>query len=356
MKVVVKIGTQSILAEDGTLQEEVVADIVRQIAALKTQGVTVILVSSGAVASGRGVARRSLAREYGYTTVDKQLLASLGQHELMYAYSSLFKQYDLLTAQILLTKQDFHTRQHYLNIARLMQEILASRSIIPIINENDCVAIEELMFTDNDELAGLLAAQLGVDKLVILTSVKGVYDRHPEDPDAQVIPVIAPRQQAYSIAASKTTQGRGGMTTKMSTAHKMSALGITTHIAHAQDPDVLLQIFQGNQVGTTILPMPKKSSIKRYLAFSYKPSSGKIQINTCLFDKLVKEEKVLSILPVGIENFTGDFQKGDLIEISGPEGQKVGIGIAKYGVEKLGLYLGQKNKPALIHYDHLHVF
>ncbi|HEN4799848.1 TPA: glutamate 5-kinase, partial [Legionella pneumophila] len=168
MKIIIKVGTQSILSVDGSPIYYVLNNLVNQIIYLKNLGHQVILVSSGAVGSGRKIAKNSLGKTYGDTVGEKQLLASIGQPELMNLYSSLFKNENILVSQLLLTKQDFHTRQHYLNIARLLTELLKHQNIIPIVNENDSVAIEELMFTDNDELAGLIAAQINADYLILL--------------------------------------------------------------------------------------------------------------------------------------------------------------------------------------------
>ena len=356
MRIVIKVGTQAILAQDGTLLKSTLSVLVGQIAALQGAGHHVALVSSGAVGSGRRVARELLGREYGNTIGEKQVLASLGQHELMHAYANMFEPYKMAAAQLLLTRQDFQTRQHYLNIARLLRGILEHKNIVPVINENDSVAIEELMFTDNDELAGLIAAQLNADKLIILTSVSGVYDGHPDHPDSRLIPVISAAAKALpEISNAKSAQGRGGMFSKLGTARKMSALGITTHIAGIHEPDVIARIAGGEQVGTTILPARKKSNLKKWIAFSEGRQSGVIHINGPLFGILKKNERVVSILPVGIESCSGDFKKGDLIEIAAPDGRKIGIGIARYGAEKLRECLGLKGKPEFIHYDHLHL-
>lgn len=355
MRIVIKVGTQSILSQTGEIRDGVLLSIVKQITELQKTGAHLVLVSSGAVGSGRRVSRELLGREYGSSIGEKQLLASLGQHELLHAYSMLFKKHGILSAQLLLTKQDFHTRQHYLNIARLLREILEHNNIIPIINENDSVAIEELMFTDNDELAGLIAAQLGADKLIILTSVKGVYDGHPDDPNSKVIPIINPEEKHHQVSVIKTAHGRGGMVSKLSTAQKMSALGISTHIAHIDEPEVIVRIANGESLGTTILPFKKKSSTKRWIAFNCSKNNGRVQINTCLEQIIERKDRIISILPIGIEKCTGDFEKGDLVNIIGPNGNKIGIGIAKYGSKKLRDYLGLKNKPVFIHYDHLYI-
>jgi len=356
MKIVIKVGTQAILAPDGTFLKSAAATLVKQIVQLQQDGHHVALVSSGAVGSGRRVAREILGREYGSSIGEKQVLASLGQHELMHAYAAMLEPYKMAAAQLLLTRQDFQTRQHYLNIARLLREILGHKNIIPIINENDSVAIEELMFTDNDELSGLIAAQMNADKLIILTGVRGVYDGPPDHPDSRLIPVIDPQQKNLpEISAEKSAQGRGGMLSKLGTARKMSDLGITTHIASIHEESVIVRIVSGEQLGTVILPAKKKSNIKKWIAFSAGKQNGVIHINAPLFDILKANERVISILPVGISKCSSDFKKGDLIEIAAPNGKKIGVGIARYGADKLQEYLGLKGKPEFIHYDHLHI-
>ena len=356
MNIVVKVGTQSILSSNGSPFEPIMLHLVEQIVTLQKAGHHVVLVSSGAVGSGRKVAQQTLGRQYGSSTGEKQLLASLGQHELMHLYASMFKVHHILASQILLTKQDFQTRQHYLNIARLLREILRQKNIVPIVNENDSVAIEELMFTDNDELAGLIAAQMNVEKLIILSNVKGVYTGHPEMDGSEIIPVIDPEKGWPEVSPTKSAQGRGGMSSKLATARKMSGLGITTHVASIDIPSVIIRIIENEQLGTVILPSKKKSSIKKWMAYNNGKQNGSISINQGLYDILRENKRVISILPVGIEQCNGDFKKGDLVEMLTPKGQKIGIGIAKYDANKLKEYLGQKDKPGFIHYDHLHIF
>ncbi len=355
MKIVIKVGTQSILAEDGTPFEPIMRHLVEQIALLQTAGHHIVLVSSGAVSSGRKVAHQMLGRQYGTSIGEKQVLASLGQHELMRIYASMFKEHHILASQLLLTKQDFQTRKHYLNIARLLREIVHQKNIVPIINENDSVAVEELMFTDNDELAGLIAAQMNSDKLIILSNVEGVYTSHPNNPDSKLIPLITPEKNWPEVSSDKSTHGRGGMISKLGTARKMSTLGITTHIASVNQHSVITRIVEEEQLGTTILPSKKKSNIKRWIAYSDK-QMGSISINACLLEILKENKRVISILPVGIEKCAGDFKKGDLVEILTRDGQKIGVGVAKYDATKLADNLGQKSKPEFIHYDHLHIF
>ena len=356
MKIVVKVGTQSILSSDGRPLESVLTDLVKQILKILQNGHKIVLVSSGAVGFGRSVVRQMLKREYGKSIGEKQVLASLGQHELMHVYAQIFNQHNMLVSQLLLTKQDFHTRQHYLNITRLLFEILSNDNIIPIVNENDSVAIKELMFTDNDELAGLIAAQINADKLIILSNVEGVYTGHPSDQDSKLIPIIDPKNDWPQVSSSKSTHGRGGMVSKISTARKMSGLGITTHIASINQYDVLTKLIGGDMLGTIILPSKKKSTIKRWIAYNTWQATGSITINDCLY-KILKENKhVVSILPVGITLYAGDFKRGDPVDIIAPDHKKIGIGLARYDSNKLRELCGQKNNSAFIHYDHLHIF
>ncbi len=275
MKIVVKVGTQSILSEQGTPLEPVIASIVDQIASLQKNKHKVVLVSSGAVGFGRNVARQMLGKEYGSSIAEKQVLASLGQHSLMHIYSQMFKKHNMLASQLLLTKQDFHTRKHYLNISRLISEILEQDNITPIINENDSVSIEELMFTDNDELAGLIASQINADKLIILSNIEGVYTGHPSEPDAELIDTMDPENSWINVSGVKSTHGRGGMISKLSTARKMSKLGIVTHIASVNQPNVITRLASGEQVGTMIVASKKKSNIKRWVAYSDQQKSGR---------------------------------------------------------------------------------
>ncbi|WED44130.1 glutamate 5-kinase [Legionella cardiaca] len=356
MKIVIKVGTQSILSNDGTPFEPVMLDLVEQIVTLQNAGHQVILVSSGAVASGRKVATHFLGRQYGSSIGEKQVLASLGQYELMHLYACMLKKHHILVSQLLLTKQDFHTRQHYLNISRLLREILDHKNIVPIINENDSVAIEELMFTDNDELAGLIAAQMNAEKLIILSNVEGVYTGHPDDPGSELIKTINPESGWPKVSATKSLHGRGGMISKLGTARKMSNLGITTHIASINYSSVVTRIVNNESLGTTILPAKKKSNIKRWIAYSGEKKTGSITINARLVEIIKENKRVISILPVGIEKCTGNFKRGDLIEILTIENEKIGVGLARYDATKLNEYLGQSAKPEFIHYDHLHIF
>ena len=212
------------------------------------------------------------------------------------------------------------------------------------------------MFTDNDELAGLIAAQINADKLIILTNVKGVYTKDPKAEDSEFIHTIAKDDDWPEVSSVKSDNGRGGMISKLSTARKMSMLGITTHIVSIEEDSVITRLIDNESVGTLILPDKKKSNIKRWIAYNANKHLGSISINECLHKILIEKKRVISILPVGIVKCDGDFKKGDLVEILSGNGHKIGIGIAKYDAKKLTEYLTLKEKPEFMHYDHLHIF
>ncbi|STX88029.1 glutamate 5-kinase [Legionella londiniensis] len=211
------------------------------------------------------------------------------------------------------------------------------------------------MFTDNDELSGLIAAMINANKLIILSNVEGVYTKHPDEAGSELISIINPMRDWPEVSAVKSLHGRGGMISKLGTARKMSSLGVTTHIASINHPSVITRILRDEPLGTTILPVKKRSNIKKWIAYS-ENKTGSITINSCLLQIIKENKRIISILPVGIEKFTGHFKRGDLVEIMTPNNEKIGIGLAKYDAAKLNEYLGQSSKPEFIHYDHLHIF
>lgn len=356
MKVVIKVGSQTILSAQGEVLESVMVDIVRQIIMLQKDGVQVVLVSSGAVGLGRSIARKIGGRNYGNSVADKQLLASLGQPRLMAIYARLCEEHGAMAAQLLLTKHDFNTKQNYINILRLLQKTISQPKILTIINENDSVAIDELMFTDNDELSGIIAAQIGADKLLLLTSIDGVYDKNPEQADAKLIPIISIKDTLPELSGTKTALGRGGMSSKLNTARKMANVGVMTHIANISEPNVILRLVAGEEIGSRVIPVHKQAGRKKYLAFGQNEIRAKVMVNPCVLKILASGQTCISILPVGIEKIYGDFAKSDLIEIVDGQQNKIGVGVARYNSQKLREYLGGKNHPPLIHYDYLHLY
>lgn len=355
MKIVIKVGSQAILSESGEVQIAVIENIIAQIIQVIAAGHQVILVSSGAVGLGRGMSRQVINREFGSLVADKQLLASIGQPQLMAHYTGICQNHGFLAAQLLLTKYDFQTKRSYINILRLLQKGLSQPNVLIIVNENDSVAVDELMFTDNDELAGIIAAQIGADKLLLLTSIAGVYDRNPLAAGAQLLKEIT-LKDALPDLNGKTGLGRGGMSSKLNTARKMAQIGVMTHIADIAERDIILRLVLKNEmIGSRVIPANKEAARKKFLAFNQGNTQAQITVNSGLVAVLADMERSTSILPVGIITYSGEFKRGDLIEILSPDGIKIGVGVARYNSAKLGEYLGGKNHPPFIHYDYLHL-
>lgn len=350
-KIVVKVGTNVITDKNGELDLGILESLTSQIALLQNKGVQVILVSSGAVGAGRSVVKPSR----NLTPVAaRQVLASTGQIKLISTYRELFGIKGLITAQILVTKSDFRDRLHYLNMQTCFTALLQQK-IIPVVNENDAVSVTELMFTDNDELSGLIASMMDVDGYIILSHVDGLFDLSMGD--GSLIDEIDPSTRHFHqyINPGKSEFGRGGMLTKCHIAHKLSRLGIAVHIANGRKQDILLSILQGERTGTKFLPQKTTHGPKRWIATSEGLEKGAVTVNKGAESALVADVRANSLLPVGVVAVEGSFLKGDIIKIYSEEGNVLGYGMAQYSSEKTRSLMGQKNQKPLIHYDYLYV-
>jgi len=349
-RVIVKIGS-GVISKEGRFDAQVVEHIVEQIVSLNKIGVEIVLITSGAVATGRGILKLN---DKADSIVQKQVFASVGQVKLMSFYADIFGKHGYTCAQVLVTKEDFRDRQHYLNMKNCLENLLQD-NVIPVVNENDVIAITELIFTDNDELAGLIASQLNADAVIILTSVDGVLDGNPNDPKSQVISEIdfakSPSFEKH-ITNDKSASGRGGMHTKFGIAKKLAAQGITTHIASGKRQNTIVDLVEGKSVGTKFVPHRKLSATKRRLAYSAGLSKGVVYVNKCAEDILLSK-KAISLLPVGIVKVEGVFEKGDVIEIKNEAKKKLGFGIAQYDSQKATDSIGKKKIRALIHCDYM---
>ncbi len=350
-KVVVKLGTNVLTRTNGALDITSISHIVDQIVQLKQQGIEVILVSSGAVGAGRSAIQLSKSLN---KIVQRQVYSAVGQIHLLNLYNNLFSNHQIFCAQVLATKEDFRDRTHYLNMKNCFQALLRD-NVIPIVNENDVISVNELMFTDNDELAGLIASMMNADALLILSTVDGILDGHPDKPTSKTIAEIDPDDKAIQefIMPSKSSFGRGGMHTKFNISKKVSKLGITTFIANGKRPNIILDIMKDDFVGTKILPKKVASNIKKWMAFNELEEKALVYINEGAATVLSSTEKVSSLLPIGIIKIEGTFKKGDIIKIVNEAGEPIGMGVAQYNVEKALEYLGQNGKKALVHYDYL---
>uniref|UniRef100_Q3ARL7 Glutamate 5-kinase n=1 Tax=Chlorobium chlorochromatii (strain CaD3) TaxID=340177 RepID=Q3ARL7_CHLCH len=350
-KIVVKVGTNVITNKNGELDLEVLQSLTSQIATLQKAGIQVILVSSGAVGAGRSLIK--LPPTFP-TVAARQVLASTGQIKLISTYNALFEQHGLLTAQILVTKSDFRDRLHYLNMQTCFHSLL-QQQVIPVVNENDAVSVTELMFTDNDELSGLIASMMDAEGYLILSHVDGLFDMKAGD--GTIIKVVDPSTKHFHqyISPGKSEFGRGGMLTKCHIAHKLSRLGISVHIANGRTPNILLSILNGENVGTTFLPQKAAHAPKRWVANSEGLEKGAVTINKGAEVALVADERANSLLPIGIVSVEGQFLKGDIIKVCSIEGEVLGYGVAQYSSEKTLTLMGQKNQKPLIHYDYLFI-
>lgn len=350
-KIVVKIGSNVITQSDGLLNQTRIAHLVQQLAQIKQQGTEVILVSSGAVASGRSLIK---VNEKHDAVSNRQLLAAIGQVKLINTYADLFAQRHLQCAQVLVTKEDFRDRAHYLNMKNCLQ-VLLQNAVIPVVNENDVVSVTELMFTDNDELAGLIASMLNADALIILSNVDGIYNGDPKQKESTIIQEITARANNLSsfIQSGKSSFGRGGMITKSTMAQKVAKLGIHVHIANGTTNEVLISLLQGQLIHTHFIPEKNKSGKKKWIAHSETAATGVVMLNEGAKAVLISG-KATSLLPIGITAIEGNFLKGDIIKIVDEQQQLIGLGIAEYSAEKAREKLGLKKQKALVHYDYFY--
>lgn len=350
--ITLKVGSNVITNAEGLPDEQVIANISRQIKGLRDRGHGVILVTSGAVAAGRSIYQFPQKTD---TVVQRQVLASLGQVKLISLYKEAFENERMLCAQVLVTKEDFKSRHHYLNMQNCLSALL-SHNIVPILNENDVVSITELMFTDNDELAGLVSAMMNTNLLIILTNVDGLFDGDPSQPGTEMIHEYDPKLvRLQEIAAGKKSGfGRGGILTKCQTSEKIAGIGIPVHIANGKAENVVLRILDGERLGTRFPAQRLASSFKKYMAHAYEAAKGKVVINEGA-KKVLLSDKAHSLLPVGITQVMGKFKKGDLIKILDENEREIGLGLARYGYKKAKEVVGLRNQKPVIHYDHLYL-
>ena len=350
-RIVVKIGSNVLTQENGLPNVTRIAHLVLQLTALKKQGKEVILISSGAVASGRSLITIS---EKQNAVAARQLLASIGQIKLINTYMELFEKQGLLCSQVLVTKEDFRDRMHYLNIKNCL-EILLQHNVVPVVNENDVVSVTELMFTDNDELAGLIASMLNADVLIILSNVDGIYNGDPKSTGASVIREIKGSEGNISsfITTGKSGFGRGGMGTKLGMAQKIAKLGIPVLIANGTRTNVLTDLLEDKVIHTRFSPEKITSGKKKWIAHSENSATGIVQLNAGAKDALLSG-KASSLLPVGIIAVKADFKKGDIIKLVDEQDILIGLGVAEYGADKARERIGEKKQKPLVHYNYFH--
>ena len=354
-RIAVKIGSNVLTRKDGTLDITRMSALVDQVAELHHAGMEIVLISSGAVASGRSEVKVGKKLD---SVSARQLYSAVGQAKLINRYYELFREHGLKCGQVLTTKENFGSRIHYLNQKHCM-EVMLEHGVIPIVNENDTISVTELMFTDNDELSGLIATMMGMDALIILSNIDGIYNGNPADPASRVIPVVerGKTDLASYVQTGRSSFGRGGMLTKCHIAQKVADEGILVVIANGKRSNILVDLLKDPETipCTRFLPAVKPvSSVKKWIAHSEGFAKGEIHINKGAEEALLAP-KATSLLLVGVTQVVGDFEKDDIVRIVNEEGKLLGVGCAGYGSEEARALIGSRDLKPLVHYDYLYI-
>ena len=359
---VIKVGS-ALLTDDGRgLDHAAIASWAKQIAALRESGKEVILVSSGAVAEGMN--------RLGWTTRPRELFAlqaaaAVGQMGLVQAYESAFQQHGLHTAQVLLTHDDLTNRTRYLNARSTLHQLL-SLGVIPIVNENDTVACDELRFGDNDTLAALVANLVEANVLVILTDQTGLFNKDPrQHKDAALLEDVQagdPSLQAMASSHSSSGLGRGGMSTKVQAADLAARSGTTAWVASGREPDILQRMAGGESLGTRFHPSREPLLARKQWLAGHLQVKGEITLDAGAVRVLKQSGR--SLLPVGVVAASGAFKRGEVVNCRSTEGENIARGLVNYGAdevqkilgkpsEQIEALLGYVDEPELIHRDNL---
>jgi len=360
-RIVVKVGSSILASVDKGLHYEAFSRLTKEISDLKRQGCEIVLVSSGAIAAGM--------EKLGYKTrpqaiTQKQATAAVGQTRLMNIYEDYFSRYQQMVAQVLLTHDDLSHRRRFLNARNTLLTLL-ELGIIPIINENDTVVVDEIKFGDNDNLSALITNLIGADLLVILTDIDGLCDSDPRvNPNAKCIPLVEDIDGDIEgiIGETKNEMSVGGMTSKIQAARKASRFGIPTVVARGTKDGILHQILRGKEIGTLILPKGEAlSSRKHWIAFNPKPK-GDLIVDEGAKKAVVQRGK--SLLPSGVVKIKGSFDRGDLVTCVGPRGKEFARGLVNYSAselekikglrsDRIEIALGYKYSDEVIHRNDL---
>lgn len=359
-RVVVKLGS-NVITEENSLNLEVIDSISRQISCLMDRGIEVILVSSGAMAAG--IRKMKFAgRPAGIP--ERQAVSAIGQSGLMMAYEKSFAAHGRHVAQILLTGEDMNNRERYLN-ARNTLNTLIEWGVVPIVNENDTIKVEEIKLGDNDNLAAMMTLLMDADFLFIFTDIAGLFDKDPRRfPDARLISVVEEIRPDVEHMASDIPGrlGTGGMLSKIQAARKVTAAGIPTIVARGDDPDILLELFSGRARGTYFVPSDKKlPSRKCWIAYTLSPK-GSLVIDDGAVRAL--KDKGKSLLPIGVVRVEGNFEQGSPVAFKNMAGDRIGIGLVNYRSAEIDLIkglktsqvdacLGSRHYDEVIHRDNL---
>ena len=340
-RIVIKLGTSTLTGGTAYLSPPRIVDLVRQMAHLHDQGCDLILVTSGAIAVGR---QRLDFPQLPKDIPAKQMLAAVGQPRLMALYEQLFGLYGLMVAQVMLTRTDLSLRTSYLNSRNTLDALIARR-VIPIVNENDTVATEEIRVGDNDKLSAMVVTLIEADLLVLLTDQKGLFTTDPrQDPGARLITEITdpeiPEEVWQSAGGSSNGLGIGGMVTKLQAADLARRSGAKVVIARGSDADILIRITDGDEVGTRFQPAATAlESRKRYIL-----AGGRMEDALHVDEGAVEAiKKGGSLLPVGMLKVEGEFQRGDTVRVIKPSGKEIARGLTNYASIDLHKISGKRS-------------
>lgn len=338
-KVVIKVGSSVLTDDEGNLLESRFGEIAAQIFKLREKNIEVILVSSGAIASGM---KKLGAEEWATDIHTKQAIAACGQSSLIWSYEKAFSKYNIHVAQILLTHNGFSDRKRFLISRKTIQRLL-EMEIIPIVNENDTVAIEEIMIGDNDNLAALVTSLTEADLMILLTNIDGIYSEDPKkNADAEFISLVNEVNNEIEKIDGGTTgkTTTGGMKTKIESVKKASLFGVPSVIANGEKNDSISRIFEGEEFGTLVLPSQDKlKARKHWIAYNLK-AAGKITLDEGAGAAILKKGK--SLLPSGILKVQGSFGIGDCIICLDESGTELARGISTYSAEEVRKIAGKK--------------
>ena len=360
-RIVVKVGSSLVTNEGRGVDAEAIGNWCRQLAALAEQGRELVMVSSGAIAEGM--------LRLGWSTRPKELheqqaAAAVGQMGLVQMYETKLREHGMRSAQVLLTHADLADRERYLNARSTLLTLLALQ-VIPVINENDTVVNEEIKFGDNDTLGALVANLVEADALVILTDQRGLYSADPRKvPQARFIDEAEAGDPALEQMAggAGSSIGRGGMITKVLAAKRAAGSGASTVIAWGREPDVLLRLAAGERIGSALVARTAKLTARKQWMVDHLQLRGAVIVDDGAVQKLRDEGK--SLLPIGVVEVQGDFQRGDVIAVRGAVGKELARGLANYSSTETRLIarkpstqieaaLGYVNEPELIHRTNL---
>jgi glutamate 5-kinase len=340
MRIVVKLGTSTLTKGTPHLFPPLIIELTRQITQLQSNGNQVILVSSGAIAAGR--------EQLGFPQLPKeisakQMIAAVGQPRLMAIYEQIFGLYQQTVAQVLLTRSDLASRRPYLNARNTLLALL-NHNVLPIVNENDTVATEEIRVGDNDNLSALVANLIDADWLILLTDQPGLLSADPrKTPNPELVDQVIEEEippRLWQAAGGESKQGTGGMVTKLQAAELARRSGATCVIACGQEPNILLRLLAGEKIGTRFEPVATAvDSRKRYI-LSARRAPGRLDIDQGAAEALRAGG---SLLPVGITSVDGAFERGDTVRVTDSAGKEIARGIVNYSNHDLGQIIGHQS-------------